>query len=52
MVFDINKVEDRINGHNSFFDELIDLIPASHYLPKDESAIEVIENTIYIYIWI
>jgi len=40
MVFDINKVEDRINGHNSFFDELIDLIPASHYLPKDESAIE------------
>ncbi|ORX84162.1 SURF6-domain-containing protein [Anaeromyces robustus] len=40
MIFDINKIEEHINGHNSFFDELIELIPATHYLPKDESNIE------------
>jgi len=40
MIFDINKVEEHIDSHNSFFDELIGLIPASHYLPKTEADIE------------
>jgi len=38
MIFDIDKVEERISSHNSFFDELIELIPASYYLPKDSSV--------------
>jgi len=40
MIFDIDKIEERISSHNSFFDELIELIPASHYLPKDDTAAE------------
>ncbi|ORX58493.1 SURF6-domain-containing protein [Piromyces finnis] len=40
MIFDIDKVEEHIESHNSFFDDLIGLIPASHYLPKAESEIE------------